>query len=404
MSRKAALIAFVCFTSGAAKAVELEPYQWTATLENVLDEIAQGSDAAQVYLPTLIRSIAEHIDKTEAKVLLDKKNVRAVLIYALSGGDGKAVRRLLSLGGLTPIEETIAKGALAYSEGKYSVAAKYLGEIDARSLDVALAPRVALTQAIIVYKSDPEKAIKLLDLARLLGAATLIEEAAIRRQIALLGANKNFDRFEFVAARYFRKHEKSVYSGYFSKQFSLASSSFDFSSDKNRLERLKAVIELLQEQSRKLSLYLLIAENAIGLGNVPLAKFAAENGQSLSTPASSERLRADLYLAAASVASDNVAKAIEVLESMPRTALSSSDAALRDLALQVGTAVALEPHDEGAGSQHAELEISAASVEHDGSENTKSDVSGGDPIEDAARNAIESADKILRGDLKWKAQ
>jgi chemotaxis protein MotC len=387
-----------------AQALEREPHHWVRTLESVLEEIARGSDAAQIYLPTLIKTIADEIEKTDPKVLLETRNLRAVLIYALSGGDSKVVRRLLGIGQLPPLEEAIAKGALAYSEGKYSTAAGHLIGIDARSLDAGLASRVALTQAILIYKVDSKQAIALLDLARLLATGTLIDEAATRREIVLLGSNQDFERFGFLSEQYMRKFGNSLYAGYFVKQFSIAAAAFDFSVEKERLERLKGVVENLQGESRKLSLYLSLAENAIGLGNVVLAKFAAESGQSLSAPSSSNRSRAELYLAAAEVASVNAERALIMLDTIPRSSLKPSDAALRDVVLAVGREVEREPQVEADGGVQRILEVSTADLPAKGEATAPAGddaaKSEKDEIEQSARKAIADADKILGEDKK----
>lgn len=407
-----ALLLLGLVTKAQAQSEAREPYQWVRTLESVLEEIAHGSDAAQIYLPKLIETIADEIEATDPKILVEKRNTRAILVYALSGGDSRAIRKLLGTGQLQPPEDEIAKGALAYSEGKYAVAANHLMAIDARTLDASVAPRLALTQAILIYKNDPKKAITLLDQARLLATGTLVEESAMRRQVVLLGAEQDFDRFRSLSQRYLRKFGDSLYAGYFATQFSLAVALFDFAHEKERLAKLKEIVDSLEIEARRLALYLMMAENAIGLGNITLAKFAAEHGHALSDPASGERARADLYLAAADVASVDAPKAMATLNALRDEELKDTDATLRDIALAVGTEVEREPvlqADEG----HAKLETTAAHAgEHPpaaeaaegapGSEgkNTGESESGTDQpekdeVEQAARKALAEADKIL---------
>ena len=119
-----------------------------------------------LYLPKLISRIAVEIENTEPAVMLEPRNVTAVLSYALSGGEGRVVRKLLSLGQLEPTQEKIAKGALAYAEGKYSAASRASGRIEpaqveskycrarrARSVDPA-STRKMFKKAIALSRPD----------------------------------------------------------------------------------------------------------------------------------------------------------------------------------------------------------------------------------------------------------
>ena len=60
---------------------------------------------------------------------------------------------------------------------------KLLGDIDPKSLDLALGGQVAFVQSILLTTIDPKKAVALLDLARLLMPGGLVEEAALRREV-----------------------------------------------------------------------------------------------------------------------------------------------------------------------------------------------------------------------------
>lgn len=392
-------------TPPAEKTALLAPYQWVRTLEEVQDQISHGVEAAHIYMPKLLIKIADEIERAEPSVLLEPRNVRAIIVYVLSGGDGRSLRRLLGLGALTPLEDKIARGAIAYTEGKYSQASEHLTGIDARTLDTSLAGRVALIQSILAYKKDLKAAIALLDLTRLLATGTLVEEAALRRQAVLEAAARDRKRFEMLAFQYFRRFKQSVYADYFKQQFSVAAAGLDYGDAHGKFDRLKTIVETLDERQQA-SLYVMLAEKAILMGNLPLTRFAASNGADQSKPDSIERVRAELYEASADVVGENTVKAMRVLEAVPAERLSVIDSDLHRAALAVGHEV-LRPALPQLESETAHLD--ATNAEHGGGGGHDSkpaadtpqaagetkDAAETDPVVEKAKKAIATADQIL---------
>lgn len=379
------------------------PYQWVRTLESVQEQIGRGSRSAHDYLPVLVAKIADELDAVGPDQLLEPQNVRAILTYALSGGDSRVVRKLLGLGKLSEQDEKIAKGALAYLEGKYSVASEQLLNIDARSLSSELGARIALTQSILTYKSDLKRAIALLDLARLLSTGTLVEEAALRREAVLLAAAGEGDRFESLSGQYFRRYKDSIYSSYFHQQFCVAAASIDYAAQTERLERLAQIVEPLAEAQR-LALYLTLAEKAIAVGNVPLTQFAGAEGEKLSKPETPERTRAALYLAAAEMVAKDSEGALTRLQSLPPASLSPSDENLRHAVLAVGEEIMRPPVEGEAGQMvptsaldepAAKKPESEKAVEGPAANGEKKADPPADPILDQVRIVLADADKIL---------
>ena len=75
------------------------------------------------------------------------------------------------------------------------------------------------------------------------------------------------------------------------------------------------------DERDQLQLYLMLAEKAAFLGNIPLTEFAAAKGEHLSQPQSPERIRAELYGASAAVVGENPDGALEKLKKMTEGAL-----------------------------------------------------------------------------------
>ena len=85
---------------------------------------------------------------------------------------------------------------------------------------------MALVQSALLAQSDFKAAIERLDEVRLLMPGTLVEEAALRREIFLVGQVDDFDKFESLAMQYFRRYRHSIYAGTFRQRFSLAVARF----------------------------------------------------------------------------------------------------------------------------------------------------------------------------------
>ena len=152
----------------------------------------------------------------------DPRNARAAVVFVLSGGSARVLQKLMRSGASADINEKLIKGALAYGEGRHDEAAELLAGIDARALDPGMAGHVAYVQGELAARKEPAKALVHLDEARLLSPGTIVEEAALRRQIALLAAAGSADRYEALATQYLRRFPNSVYAGGFRQQFALA--------------------------------------------------------------------------------------------------------------------------------------------------------------------------------------
>ncbi len=91
------------------------------------------------------------------------------------------------------------RGALAYVEGREKEALEIFEGINPRSLLVTLGGQIALVKSALLVNSDLRGAMIQLDDARLLTTGTLVEEAALRRQIFVAGQVDDFNKFEMLA-------------------------------------------------------------------------------------------------------------------------------------------------------------------------------------------------------------
>ncbi len=315
-----------------------QPYTLVRSLRRLQDQAALGSKDAHALQRTLMAQIAQKIRQARPEAWREPRNMRAVIVYVLSGGDPGVLRGLLKAGALAGVDENLLKGTLAYGEGRNAEAAQFLAGLDARSLDPVLAGHVALVQAMLAEKNDAGKAVILFDDARLLSPGTLIEEAALRREALLIAASGKPEGFEMLAAQYFRRFGHSVYAGNFRWQFAAVLAGPGYGDDAGPLARLAPVLEALNTEERR-ELYLWTAQLAVVKGKAALTCFAAEQAAPLVETQSAEGVRLRLYHAAALVAGEAFEKGLAMLKSIDRAVLSGQEADLLDAALSVGEQV-----------------------------------------------------------------
>ncbi|WP_441244066.1 chemotaxis protein [Tardiphaga sp. 768_D3_N2_1] len=327
----------VCLGSAHAQPADdqmREPYQMVRSLQMLQDQIARGDLDAHNSQPALLKRLGENFLKADAAVWKEPRNSRAAVTFLLSGGSPQVVASLRSRNVLN-IDEAIVDGAIAYVEGRTEEAKSKLANIKPRSLPAALGAEIALVQSALVAQDDLKVAIGLLDEVRLMMPGTLVEEAALRREIFIVGQDDDFDKFEALAVRYFRRYRHSIYAGNFRQRFALSVARFSFVQRPDRFPRLVAVLDHLDRASQR-ALYLLIARTALVRGKTEMTVLAADRVFALSDDDSAERVRARLYRAAARVATSAHSAAIAELEQIDKAKLSERDVELQAAALAIG--------------------------------------------------------------------
>ncbi|MGP9813365.1 chemotaxis protein [Rhodopseudomonas sp. NSM] len=318
----------------SAPAAASPPYRSVRKLQALQDRIAYGSLDAHNQQSGLLKRLGEDLLQADPEVWKDPRNARAAVTFLLSGGDPKVIRdlRAKNLLGLDP---AILDGALAYVEGRPDDARPLLGGVDAHALPDTLAAEITLAQSALLARSDVESTIKRLDQVRLAMPGTLIEEAALRREIFLVGQADDFDKFESLASQYFRRFRHSIYAGNFRQRFALSVARFSFAQQADRFWRLAAVLDHLDRASQR-ALYVLITRTALIRGKTEMATLAAERLIRLTEEQSPERARADFFRATARLVSGDYEQALRDLQQFDRNRLPGADAELLTAALELG--------------------------------------------------------------------
>lgn len=309
------------------------PVAWVRTLQLLQDRIAAGSLSAHESQLVLIGRINGDLLNAAPEAWTDPHNLRAAIVFALSGGGPAILRRLTKQDGLGEPEVTLARGALAYVEGREAEANRLLKDVDIITLPPTLAGAIGLTQASLAVTENPIRAISLLDQVRLLLPGTLTEEGALRREIFTLGQTGDLSKFKALAVQYLRRFPHSIYAGNFRQRLAYQVTRLDLGQDGGRFPVITGILDELDPDGRR-TLYLLIARTAIEEGKTGAASLAADRALALCTPASLEATQARLYRAAAEIV--NLAtfqSGLRTLRAIDRAQLPPRDSRLLDTAL-----------------------------------------------------------------------
>ncbi|MGL9621811.1 chemotaxis protein [Bradyrhizobium sp. U531] len=324
------------FTAGSGLAQPArpsgEPYELVRALQAVQDGIANGDTAAHGSHIALIRQIGEKFLAADPAVWSNPQNSQAVVIYLLSGGAPQIVRKLPR--DRMAVDERLFNGALAYVEGRQEEAREQLKDVKPRTLPSGLGGQVALVQGALFARAEASFAIERLDDARLLLPGTLVEEAALRREILLVGQAEDFDKFEFLTLAYLRHYRNSIYAGDFWQRFSTGLTQSSLALDQRRFARITALLEQIDRASR-LKLYLVIARAAMVRGQLAVTRLAGERALTLSADASSERERAHFLRGAARALTDEYDGGLAELKAVDRSKLPERDVPLFSATVQL---------------------------------------------------------------------
>jgi chemotaxis protein MotC len=309
-----------------------EPYELVRALQAVQDGIAKGDAAAHGSHILLIRQIGEKFLAADPGVWSNPQNGQAVVIYMLSGGAPQIVRKLPR--DKINVDARLFDGALAYVEGHQDEARDLLKDVKPRTIPSGMGGQVALVQGALLARSEASLAIERLDDARLLLPGTLVEEAALRREILLVGQAEDFDKFEFLTLAYIRHYRNSIYSGDFWQRFSMGLTQSSLALDDRRFARVSGLLEQIDRASR-LKLYLVIARAALVRGRLTVGRLAGERALTLSADDTADRERAHFLRGASRALTDEYDGGLAELKALDRSKLAERDVLLLNATVQL---------------------------------------------------------------------
>ncbi|MBM6580024.1 hypothetical protein ILT44_07525 [Microvirga sp. BT689] len=311
------------------------PLQMVRTLHLMQDQIATGSTEAHVGQRGLLTVLDTRFMEFAPEIWQNGKNLRAAVSLVLSGGNPGILRKLLELGSsvVTESDRPLVEGALAYVEGREEAAHNALASLDPRTLPPTLSAQLALVQSALVVRKDPKKSDELLDFVRLQAPGTLLEEAALRRQVFVASQTDHIGKFQLLATDYLRRYRHSVYAGNFRQRLASALTRIDFGKESSRFDGFVEMMKELEPEARR-DLYLLAARSSVEQGYVKSARLLADKARELAEGDRVSAARARLYHAASMITlPQEIKAAADELQAIDRSILPTSDVALLDAAI-----------------------------------------------------------------------
>ncbi len=338
--------------AGAQAAEPMRPIAEVRTLAHYQDQLTQGDQASIRLQQQLIGRIAREFRVAPLKTWSVWRNSVAAVKYLISGGDPTFAERDEFVAAVPEGLRPLLMASRAYAQGDASTAKKLFAKIDQREIDASLGGHVALIKSLLAFPEDPKATMLLLDDARLLGAGTLVEEAAIRRQMGLVVRRQNHKRFQHLSMRYVRKFQKSVFASAFREHLADGLTSKTFKLDKKQVAWLSALFDRLDGQVRP-DYCMLIAERGLVRGRPDLVKIATARLQQDVGRDSGLGQRAKLFNAAMAIVDDDE-KAVTKLEQLTEFRPGSFESHLREAAIAMAKGIAM-PVGDAAAEELAEV-------------------------------------------------
>jgi chemotaxis protein MotC len=337
-----ALSAFAAFAPAAAFADSAKVSDLVDDLRRIQLKIAQGDKAAYSAELNQLKTIGAAIATAGPETWKNKRDADSLVIYILSGGSLADVGPLLKGDALIESERSLARGALAYVTNHEVDAITLLKETNLTALDARLAGEVAFARSVLETKRDAKAAAGLLDWSRLLAPGGLVEEAALRREIALLAEAKDVTRLAMLTRQYVTRFSASLYAADFLRDLAGAVVRLGLADDPANYKLVANAVASLPPDGRQAFL-LNLAKSGIVNARFAVAASAATEALESSKTDSPEAMRARLYLAAGRLFSDGYDAALADLRTLSESKLDRSDASLLSAARRVAAQLRAVP-------------------------------------------------------------
>ena len=327
-------------TAGAQDAPDLAPYIMLRSLQFVQDTVALGDHSAGEMQRFMLNKIDAALRAANASTFDDPRNVDAALIYAMSGGNPATLEHIVERDISGNFDSRVADALRKYLAGRGTLVAKSLGEMALEYRDQAIGPYIALVSGNVTVPENPVGALEFYDIARLGAPGTIIEEAALRRSVAIAVDADLVDKGLAYSRKYARRFVHSPYASQFVDFFvQLVVEHYPAIAEPD----IDATIEFMDVDRRR-EVILRIARRATLDGKNDLARLASGKAAALAgLTADGPEVLAKLYGGVANIPTSDVGSALEDLAAIPEDELSPRDQALRAAAQAIASEVLRRP-------------------------------------------------------------
>ncbi|TCL75636.1 chemotaxis protein MotC [Rhizobium sp. BK251] len=324
----------------AEDAGELAPYKMLRSLQFVQDSVVLGDHSAAEMQRFMLTTIDNRFRTVEAAAFDDPRNVDAALIYGMSGGNPETLEYLVSRDVDGHFDNRVTDVLRKYLGGKGLLVGKTLVAMAKEYREQKIGPYLALIGGNVMIATDPKEALQLYDWARLSAPGTIVEEAALRRSIAITTDAGMAKEGLSYSGRYVRRFLHSPYASQFADLFvRLAVEHYGEVKD----DDITTILSFMDD-ARQREVYLRLARSAAIAGKGELARHAAEQARALTSGGDDAfGTLAGFYGGVASVPTSNVGAAMKDISDVSESELSPRDRALRAAAKAVAEAVLRAP-------------------------------------------------------------
>jgi chemotaxis protein MotC len=285
---------------------------------------------------TAYRESLNELSRIEAAIPLtpseetkQEKSLRAIATYLLCGGSPAAVRQLFVDGVLDESGAPIVAGALAYAEGRTSEASRLLEPINATGLPVTLAGHLSLVQGGILLRVDKRRAIERFDLARLLMPGSLVEEAALRRELLAIDVAADVQRYLLLARRYAGNYARSPFARDFVDTIHRATVRNALTLPPDALDQFEGFLAAAGNEAALNWRFALMRAAVLNKRPDLAAGWFAKAEKLARSPGAKSRLA--LYGAAIKAETGAAEEGLELLRNVPAAGLSDEEIQIRDI-------------------------------------------------------------------------
>jgi len=331
-----AAAALIPLNAAAQDEGTLAPYIMLRSLQFVQDTVVVGDHSAGEMQRFMLNKIDQRLRSAPSSIFDDPRNVDAALIYAMSGGNPATLEYLVERDISGNFDTRVADALRKYLAGKGTLIAASLGDMAAEYRDQRIGAYIALVSGNVTVPKDPTGALVFYDMARLAAPGTIVEEAALRRSVAIAVDADLVDKGLAYARKYARRFLHSPYAGQFADFFvQLVVEHYPKVGEAD----IDGTIEFMDAERRR-EVFLRIARSAAVGGKNELARLASGKAAGLS---GSPETLARLYSGLANIPTPNVGAAVEGLSQISDEQLSPRDQALRQAARVVAEEVLRQP-------------------------------------------------------------
>jgi chemotaxis protein MotC len=319
---------------------DLAPYKMLRSLQFVQDSVALGDHSAGEMQRFMLGTIDQRLRSVDTSVYDDERNVDAALTYVMSGGNPQTLEYLVSHDTNGYFDNRVTDVLRKYLSGKGLLAANTLVETAKEYRDKKIGPYLSLIAGNVLIATKPVDALALYDQARLAAPGTIIEEAALRRSVAICVETNLVDKGLDYSQRYVRRFLHSPYASQFADLFVKLVVSHDHD------VKPEDVVDILSfmDDARQREVYLRIARAAAIAGKAELARVAVAQVQKLGAGTDNAfGPLAGLYGGMANIPTDEIDKATKDISGISGSELSSRDQALQAAARSIADQVLRAP-------------------------------------------------------------